>query len=76
VAGSFPVTNDQDVIMVTDGGKIIRTPVRDVRIAGRSTAGVTLFRTAENEKVVSAISIISDNDENDESISTPEQFTE
>jgi DNA gyrase subunit A len=43
--------------MVTDGGKIIRTPVRDVRIAGRSTAGVTLFRTAENEKVVSAISI-------------------
>ena len=76
VAGSFPVTNDQDVIMVTDGGKIIRTPVRDVRIAGRSTAGVTLFRTAENEKVVSAISIISDNDENDESISTPEQVTE
>ena len=57
VAGSFPVTDDQDVIMVTDGGKIIRTPVRDVRIAGRSTAGVTLFRTAENEKVVSAISI-------------------
>ena len=57
VAGSFPVTDDQDVIMVTDGGKIIRTPVADVRIAGRSTAGVTLFRTAENEKVVSAISI-------------------
>jgi DNA gyrase subunit A len=57
VAGSFPVTDDQDIIMVTDGGKIIRTPVRDVRIAGRSTAGVTLFRTAENEKVVSAIAI-------------------
>ena len=57
VAGSFPVTNDQDIIMVTDGGKIIRTPVHDVRIAGRSTAGVTLFRTAENEKVVSAIAI-------------------
>ena len=57
VAGSFPVENDQDIIMVTDGGKIIRTPVADVRIAGRSTAGVTLFRTAENEKVVSAISI-------------------
>ena len=57
VAGSFPVTDEQDVIMVTDGGKIIRTPVADVRIAGRSTAGVTLFRTAENEKVVSAIAI-------------------
>ena len=49
--------------MVTDGGKIIRTPVNDVRIAGRSTAGVTLFRTAENEKVVSAISIEGASDE-------------
>ena len=58
VAGSFPVENDQDIIMVTNGGKIIRTPVHDVRIAGRATAGVTLFRTAENEKVVSAISIM------------------
>ncbi len=63
VAGSFPVLDDQDIIMVTDGGKIIRTPVADVRIAGRSTAGVTLFRTAENEKVVSAISIVRDEDE-------------
>ncbi|MBS7386850.1 MAG: DNA gyrase subunit A, partial [Alphaproteobacteria bacterium] len=56
VAGSFPVIDDQDIIMVTNGGKIIRTPVSDVRIAGRSTAGVTLFRTGDNEKVVSAIS--------------------
>lgn len=64
VAGSFPVLDNHDIIMVTDGGKIIRTPVRDVRIAGRSTAGVTLFRTAENEKVVSAISIVSDDSEN------------
>ena len=65
VAGSFPVTDNQDIIMVTDGGKIIRTPVHDVRIAGRSTAGVTLFRTAENEKVVSAIAIEGASDEED-----------
>ena len=57
VAGSFPVDDNHDIIMVTDGGKIIRTPVADVRIAGRATAGVTLFRTGENEKVMSAISI-------------------
>ncbi len=75
VAGSFPVTDDQDIIMVTDGGKIIRTPVRDVRIAGRSTAGVTLFRTAENEKVVSAISIVADGDD-DETVAAPEQVAE
>ncbi len=66
VAGSFPVADDQDIIMVTDGGKIIRTPVDDVRIAGRSTAGVTLFRTAENEKVVSAISIVRDEESEEE----------
>ena len=66
VAGSFPVADDNDIIMVTDGGKIIRTPVRDVRIAGRATAGVTLFRTAENERVVSAISILSDEAEESE----------
>ncbi|HOY47676.1 MAG TPA: DNA gyrase C-terminal beta-propeller domain-containing protein, partial [Alphaproteobacteria bacterium] len=57
VAGSFPVDSEHDIMMVTDGGKIIRTPVADVRIAGRATAGVTLFRTAENEKVVSAVAI-------------------
>ena len=76
VAGSFPVTDDQDIIMVTDGGKIIRTPVRDVRIAGRSTAGVTLFRTAENEKVMSAISIVAEGDEEDVADTTEQPIAE
>ena len=66
VAGSFPVDDDHDIIMVTDGGKIIRTPVRDVRIAGRATAGVTLFRLGENEKVMSAISIEHEEESNDD----------
>ncbi|MCQ2562649.1 MAG: DNA gyrase subunit A, partial [Alphaproteobacteria bacterium] len=57
VAGSFPVADNHDIMLVTNGGKIIRTPVADVRIAGRSTAGVTLFRMADTEKVVSAVSI-------------------
>ncbi len=68
VAGSFPVEDDHDIIMVTDGGKIIRTPVRDVRIAGRATAGVTLLRTAENEKVVSAISIVRDDSAEEQAV--------
>ena len=76
VAGSFPVADDHDIIMVTDGGKIIRTPVADVRIAGRSTAGVTLFRTAENEKVVSAISIESAGDEESEQTDHEESVAE
>ena len=75
VAGSFPVDDNHDIIMVTDGGKIIRTPVADVRIAGRATAGVTLFRLAENEKVMSAISIEREEDSADEAIAEPTETT-
>jgi len=73
VAGSFPVADDNDIIMVTDGGKIIRTPASDVRIAGRSTAGVTLLRTADNEKVVSAISIVRDDSAGEEAVSDSDE---
>jgi DNA gyrase subunit A len=53
VAASFPVTDTDQIMLVTDGGKIIRSPVGDIRIAGRSTQGVTLFDTADDERVVS-----------------------
>ena len=76
VAGSFPVNDDQDIMMVTNGGKIIRTPVMDVRIAGRSTAGVTLFRTAENEKVVSAIAIAKEDEAEEEIVNTAESVAD
>lgn len=53
VAASFPVEPEDEIIMVTDGGQLIRTGVGQVRIAGRKTQGVTLFRVAEGEHVVS-----------------------
>ena len=40
-------------MLVTDGGQLIRCPVDGIRIAGRSTQGVIVFNTAEDEKVVS-----------------------
>ena len=40
-------------MLVTDAGKLIRCPVDDVRIAGRNTQGVRIFKTEESEKVVS-----------------------
>jgi DNA gyrase subunit A len=40
-------------MLVTDGGQMIRCPVNGIRIAGRSTPGVIVFSTAEDEKVVS-----------------------
>ena len=53
VVSSFPIENDNQIMMVTDGGKLIRMPVEDIRIAGRKTQGVILFRTADDERVVS-----------------------
>ena len=62
---SFPVEETDQIMLVTDGGKLIRTPIHDVRIAGRSTQGVTVFNTAEDEKVVS-VERISDEGDDDE----------
>ena len=53
VVGSFPVEESDQIMLVTDAGKLIRTPVSGIRIAGRSTQGVIVFDTAEDEKVVS-----------------------
>jgi DNA gyrase subunit A len=53
IVDSFPVNNEDDVMLVTNTGKLIRSPVHDIRIAGRRTQGVTLFRMAEGETVVS-----------------------
>jgi len=55
LVAAFPVTASDQIILVTDGGQLIRCPVHDIRIAGRATRGVTLFRIAEGERVVSVI---------------------
>jgi len=53
VAGNFITEDSDDVVLVTNGGQLIRFPVNQVRIAGRSTQGVTLFRVGKEEQVVS-----------------------
>ncbi|MDO1558540.1 DNA gyrase subunit A [Brevundimonas sp. 2R-24] len=53
LAASFPVEESDDLLMVTSGGQLIRTPVSQVRVVGRASQGVTIFRTAEGERVVS-----------------------
>ena len=53
LTASFPVEEGDEILLVTDQGQLIRTPVAQVRIAGRNTQGVTIFRTATDEHVVS-----------------------
>ena len=70
VISSFPIENNNQIMMVTDGGKLIRMPVEDIRIAGRKTQGVILFRTAENERVVSVTWLNADEGDEDDIDST------
>ena len=59
---SFPIEENDQIMLVTDGGQLIRCPVHDVRIAGRNTQGVRIFKTDGAEKVVSVERITDDAD--------------
>jgi DNA gyrase subunit A len=60
---AFPVGANDQIMLVTDAGQLIRCPVNDIRIAGRLTQGVTLFRVGEEERVVSIARLREDGDE-------------
>nr|WP_293607958.1 DNA gyrase subunit A [Ponticaulis sp.] len=64
LAASFPVDESDDVMMVTNGGQLIRCPVNQIRIAGRSTQGVRVLRTNGDEKVVSVERLAEQEDKN------------
>ena len=64
VVASFPARQGEALMLITDQGKMIRTTVGDIRIMGRNTQGVTIFRVAENEHVVSVAKI----EESDEEV--------
>ncbi len=65
VVASFPVTDAQQLMLVTDQAKLIRLDVAGMRVIGRNSAGVKLFNVADNEHVVSAARIDSDGGDED-----------
>jgi DNA gyrase subunit A len=67
LVASFPVVDTDQIMLVTDGGQLIRCPVNDVRIAGRNTQGVRIFKTDAEEKVVS-VERIPDDGSSDEPV--------
>ncbi|NDD49281.1 MAG: DNA gyrase subunit A [Alphaproteobacteria bacterium] len=66
LADSFPVETSNQIILVTNKGKLIRCPVDDIRIASRSTQGVRIFDIDEDEQVVSVERLGDLETENDE----------
>ena len=57
VASSFPVFEGDDILISTNKGRVIRTAVKEIRVAGRNTQGVRIIKLSGDEKVVSAIKI-------------------
>ena len=57
VASTFPVYEGDDILISTDKGRVIRTSVKEIRVAGRNTQGVRIIKLSGDEKVVSAIKI-------------------
>ena len=67
VVATFPVTDNHQIMLVTDGGQLIRTPVENVRVTGRSAQGVTIFKVGKDENVVSVAWLVQE-DEDEEDI--------
>ena len=57
VSSSFPVFDGDEILISTDKGRVIRTSVKEIRIANRNTQGVRIIKLSGDEKVVSAIKI-------------------
>src|ERR1700680_1400254 len=66
LVASFPVEESDQIMLVTDGGQLIRCPVNGIRLAGRSTQGVIVFSTAEGEKVASVERLTEEGQESEE----------
>ncbi len=66
VAASFAVRPGDDVMLVTDGGRLIRVPADQVRLTGRTAMGVTLFRLDDDERVTSVFPVLEDDQQDQE----------
>lgn len=66
VVGAIQVEKTDQIMMITDAGTLVRTRVAEVSIVGRNTQGVTLIRTAEDEKVVGLQRVVDPKEEEDD----------
>ncbi|MBT6134567.1 MAG: DNA gyrase subunit A, partial [Kordiimonadaceae bacterium] len=76
VIAAFPIYEKDQLMMVTDNGRLIRVPVHDVRVAGRNTQGVTLFKVGDEEHIVSVDRIQETDDEDDAMEGDVDEFDE
>ena len=70
VVATFPVSDNHQIMLISDKGQMIRTPVQTIRVTGRSAQGVTVFKVEQNEKVVSVAWLVQE-DGDEEEVPTP-----
>jgi DNA gyrase subunit A len=63
VVGAVQVQPEHQIMLITDGGTLVRTPVKDVSIVGRNTQGVKLINLTKNEKLVGLERVLEDDEE-------------
>jgi len=73
LAAQLGVDQDEDIMLITDEGTIIRVPVADIRESGRTTQGVRLMRLGENTKIVCVARAAKEPEEEDEEIEMTEE---
>ncbi len=71
VVASFPVRQGDDLMLVTDAGRLIRLPSDQIRITGRQAMGVTLFRIGADEQVTSVFPVLEETDGDDQAGEEP-----
>ena len=64
VASTFTINHEDQIMLITDKGQMIRCNVKDIRITGRNTQGVRIFNLSDDEKVVSAARVEDSSEEN------------
>ena len=73
LVAAFPVESGDQIMLVTNAGKVIRVPVEGIRFASRATKGVTIFKTGEGERVVSVERISEPEAEGEEALEEAQQ---
>ena len=76
VVATFPVRDSDDVMLVTDGGQLIRLPALQVRLTGRQAMGVTLLRLSGGERVTSCFPVADEQGQDPPSVQDPASGTE
>lgn len=72
VAGALSVREDDEIMMFTQGGQAVRSPVKDVRVIGRTTQGVRLINLAEGDRLVGISRVVNTRDEDEADGTSPD----